>query len=321
MLKVGVPDTVDRALHRYLPEGIEIKVLSEEMAEPVEVDFWIVPCYLKPAEAMWKHLRGVRVAQSTLAGVDWLMKLAPREVTVCDARGAHDISTAEWVVTATLATMKYFPFYGEVQRAGEWNRRFEAGDYYRRMHGTDQEFYPPLLVEDLHGKRVLIVGYGSIGSKIERMMEPFGVEVARIARTAREGVATLSELPELLPKADVVVLIVPLTGETRGMIGEKELGLMKQGALLVNAARGPVVDAEALMAALKAGRIRAALDVTDPEPLPDGHPLWSAPNTLITPHVAGSSQNFMARVMQLAGEQIRRMQRGEPLANVVTGEY
>ena len=321
MLRVGVPDTIDRALHVSLPRDVEVEILSEAMSGPVEVDFWIVPPYPKPAEAMWPKLRGVRVAQSTLAGVDWLLRLVPREVTVCDARGVHDISTAEWVVAATLAMVKYFPFYGEVQRAGEWKRRFEASGLYNRIHGRAGDFYPPVMLEDLHGKRVLIVGYGSIGSMIERMMEPFGVTVDRIARTARESVKTLASLPELLPQADVVVLIVPLTGETRGMIGVEQLARMKQGALLVNAARGPVVDRDALLAALQAGRIRAALDVTDPEPLPDGHPLWSAPNTLITPHVAGSSPGFMPRAMELAGEQVRRMQRGEALQNVVTGEY
>jgi phosphoglycerate dehydrogenase-like enzyme len=156
---------------------------------------------------------------------------------------------------------------------------------------------------------------------VERMMQPFGVEVDRIARTARAGVETLDGLADLLPLADVVVLIVPLTEATRGLFGAEQIARMKQGALLVNAARGPVVDTVALLSALQSGRIRAALDVTDPEPLPDGHPLWSAPNTMITPHVAGSSPGFMPRAMQLAGEQIRRLQRGETLANVVTGEY
>ncbi|MGC8549574.1 MAG: 2-hydroxyacid dehydrogenase [Acidobacteriaceae bacterium] len=321
MLKVGVPDTIDRALQASLPKDVDVVVLAEEMPRPVEVDFWVVPPYQKAAEAMWRNLRGVRVAQSTLAGVDWLVRLVPGEVTVCDARGVHDISTAEWVVATTLAMVKYLPFYGGVQRAGEWKRRFEASGLYNRIHGAEREFYPPVMLEDLHGKRVLIVGYGSIGSMIERMMQPFGVSVDRIARTAREGVRTLAALPELLPLADVVVLIVPLTGETRGMMGAQELGLMKQGALLVNAARGPVVDTDALLAALHAGRIRAALDVTDPEPLPDGHALWSAPNALITPHVAGSSPGFMPRAMDLAGEQIRRMQRGEAPINIVTGEY
>jgi phosphoglycerate dehydrogenase-like enzyme len=131
----------------------------------------------------------------------------------------------------------------------------------------------------------------------------------------------VDKLPDLLPAADVVVLIVPFTSETTHMIGERELGLMKQGALLVNAARGPVVNTDALVAALQAGHIRAAVDVTDPEPLPDGHPLWSAPNLLITPHIASSTPRFMVRAMELAAAQIGRYLRGEPLENVVTGDY
>lgn len=321
MLKVGVPDAIDHALHVLLPGDIQIEILSEGMPGPVEVDFWIVPPYPKPAEAMWRNLRGVQVAQSTLAGVDWLLRLVPRQVTVCDGRGMHDISTAEWVVAATLAMMKYFPFYRDVQDSAQWKRRFEASGLYQKIHGTSREFYPPVMLEDLHGRRVLIVGYGSIGSMVERMMQPFAVQVDRIARTAREGVAPLKALPELLPEADIVVLLVPLTDETRGLIGAKQLASMKRGALLVNAARGPVVDTNALMESLHAGHIRAALDVTDPEPLPDGHPLWSTPNLVITPHVAGSGPHFMSRAMQLAGDQIRRMQRGEELINIVTGDY
>ncbi|HTV16249.1 MAG TPA: NAD(P)-dependent oxidoreductase, partial [Acidobacteriaceae bacterium] len=143
----------------------------------------------------------------------------------------------------------------------------------------------------------------------------------RVARSARPGVASIAQLRELLPQADAIVLVVPMTTETVGMIGAREIALMKQGALLVNVARGPVVDTKALLAALHNGRIRAAIDVTDPEPLPDGHPLWSAPNLLLTPHVAGSSPLFMARAMQLAAEQVGRYLRGEPLENVVDGEY
>jgi len=321
MLRVGVPEMIDRALHAHLPQDVHIEVLPAEIRQPVEVDFWIVPPYPKPAEAMWQQLRGVRVAQSVLAGVDWLLRLVPREVTVCDARGVHDISTAEWAVAATLASLKYFPLYGQVQRAAEWKRRGEATTHFARLHRDERSYYPPVMLEDLHGKRVLIVGYGSIGSRIEQLLQPFAVEVDRIARTARAGVASIGQLPALLPLADVIILIVPLTEETRGLIGAGQLAAMKQGALLVNAARGPVVDTDALIAALEAGHIRAAIDVTDPEPLPDGHPLWSAPNLIITPHVAGSSPQFMARAMQLAGQQIRRMQAGEPLENIVTGDY
>ena len=321
MLKVGVPQAIDPELHRFLPEGIALEIIPRQPERTYDVDFWIAPVYRSAAERSWPSLHGVRVVQSMLAGVDWLLKLLPRDVTLCDARGVHTISTAEWVLTAILASYKYLPLYEELQRAATWSRRKEAEEHFKTLHATQQCFYPPVLVEELHHKRVLIVGYGDIGKAIEARLQPFGVTVDRVARTARPGVAAIGELPYLLPAADIVVLVVPFTPETDGLIGERELALMKQGALLVNAARGPVVRTEPLLAALHSGRIRAALDVTDPEPLPDGHPLWSAPNLLLTPHVAGSTPQFMRRAMQLAGEQIARYLRGEPLRNVVTGDY
>jgi phosphoglycerate dehydrogenase-like enzyme len=321
MLKVGVSEAVDADLHRLLPQGIVLEVIPLEPSQPVDVDFWIVPPYAKHAAQAWPHLRGVRVAQSTLAGVDWLLKLLPRDVTVCDARGVHTIPTAEWVLSAILASLKYLPLYGDIQRAGIWKRRFEAQEIYSALHPEAGRLYPEMMVEELHGKRALIVGYGSIGAAIEARLAPFGVEIDRIARTARPGVAAISQLAEFLPSADIVILIVPMTSETTGMIGARELALMTPGTLLVNAARGPVVDAEALLAALHRGRLRAAIDVTDPEPLPQGHPLWSAPNLLITPHVAGATPMFMRRAMEFAAAQVGRSLRGEPLRNVVTGEY
>lgn len=321
MLIVGVPDAVDPDLHRLLPEGVAIEIIPRQPERAYDIDFWIAPPYRGAVERSWPWLRGVRVVQSVLAGVDWLLKFLPRDVILCDARGVHTASTSEWVLTAILASYKYLPLYGDIQRAAAWPRRKEAEEHYKTLHATQRRFYPPVLVEELHGQRVLIVGYGDIGKAIEARLQPFGVTVDRIARTAREGVAAIGELPSLLPSADIVVLVVPFTPETDGLIGECELSLMKQGALLVNAARGPVVRTEPLLAALRGGRIRAALDVTDPEPLPDGHPLWSAPNLLLTPHVAGSTPQFMVRAMQLAGQQIVRAMRGEPLQNVVKGDY
>jgi len=320
MLKVGVPEAFDPDLFRLLPGGIDLQVIPAHPDRTYEVEFWIAP-WGKHAGDMWPHLRGVRVVQATLAGVDALLKLLPQDVTLCDARGVHNISTSEWTVAAILASLKYFPFYGEVQREGIWSLRREAESRYLAMHPGAKHLYPAVLCEELHGKRVLIVGYGAIGSAIEDRLRPFGVAITRVARSARDGVFGVEELPELLPSADIVVLIVPFTSQTRGMMGAKELALLKPGALLVNAARGPVVDTDALLAALHAGRIRAAIDVTDPEPLPDGHPLWSAPNLLITPHVAGSTPMFMTRAMAFAATQVGRYLRGEPLENVVSGEY
>lgn len=320
MLKVGVPEAFDPDLHRLLPEGIDLRIIPAHPERTYDVEFWIAT-WGRQAEQVWPHLRGVRVVQATVAGVDALLKLVPRDITLCDARGVHNISTSEWAVAAILASLKYFPLYAEVQREGVWSRRREAENRYFALHPGARHPYPAILCEELHGKRVLIVGYGAIGSAIEDRLRAFGVEIVRVARTAREGVHSVQQLPELLPAADIVVLIVPFTSETRGMIGARELALLQPGALLVNAARGPIVDTDALLAALYAGRIRAAIDVTDPEPLPDGHPLWSAPNLLITPHVAGSTPRFMARAMAFAGEQVGRYQRGEPLQNIVTGEY
>jgi phosphoglycerate dehydrogenase-like enzyme len=321
MLKVGVPEAVDPELHRFLPSGIALELIPLRPTHSVEVEFWVVPPWTRQAEQVLPFLEGLRAAQATVAGVDGLLKLMPPGVVLCDARGVHNISTAEWTVAAILASLKYFSLFGNVQRAGIWSRRKEAEDYYYALHPPVKRPYPNILCEELHGQRVLIVGYGSIGRSIEERLQPFGVEFVRIARQARDGVYGTDSLTELLPKADIVVLIVPSTSETTGMIGARELTLMKHGALLVNAARGPVVDTTALLAALHEGRIRAAVDVTDPEPLPDGHPLWSAPNLLITPHVGGSTPMFMVRAMEFAGAQIGRYLRGEPLENVVSGEY
>jgi phosphoglycerate dehydrogenase-like enzyme len=168
---------------------------------------------------------------------------------------------------------------------------------------------------------VLIVGYGSIGSAVERRLAGFEVDVLRIARTPRPGVEPIEALPGLLPRADVVVLLVPFTPDTKGMADASFLAAMKDGALLVNAARGPVVDTDALVAELRHGRLRAALDVTAPEPLPADHPLWTAPGVLITPHVAASTPVSLQRAAELVRSQVIAFSRGEPLKNVIRETY
>src|SRR5271165_6406926 len=324
MVKVGVPAWAGDELLAKFPCEAEIVRIEAKPEGTIEVEFWVAPAYPKEAAQVAPHLSGVRVAQSLLAGVDWLQPLLSPQVTLCDAQGLHNIPTAEWAVAAILAALKYFPFYVDLQRAGDWRGRREADEQFRTMHHITQKFYPPVLQEELFGKRVMIVGYGAIGRSIEERLTPFGVEIVRVARQARAGaenVAGVDRLLDLLPGADVVVLIVPLTSETTGMIGERELARMKQGALLVNAARGPVVKSDALLAALEAGRIRAVVDVTDPEPLPEGHPMWKAPNLFITPHVAASSPMFLIRAMEFAAEQVARYVKREPLRNVVEGQY
>jgi phosphoglycerate dehydrogenase-like enzyme len=319
-LRVGYPDTMDPEFLHYFPAEVEMVCIPAEPVEPITIDFWIPPAF-GSASKVWPWLRGVRVAQSLMAGVDWLRAIVGPELLLCDAQGVHNIPTAEWAVTAILASYKYIPFYEQLRQTGDWRGRVQAYERYRSLSHDSRAYTPPVLVEELAGKRVLIVGYGAIGKAIEQRLLAFEVETIRIARTAREQVYSVSALDELLPQADVVVLILPLTAETSGLIGTEQIARMKQGALLVNAARGGVVKTDALVDALNAGRIRAAVDVTNPEPLPEDHPLWKCPNLLITPHVAGSSPSFGRRSAQLAADQVQRFAAGEPLINIVTGEY
>ena len=249
-----------------------------------------------PDNGFLESLTRLRLVQLLSAGAEKFLGRVPQGVVLCNARGAHTPSTAEWAVTATLAAQRGIPFFVREQDAGRWS--------FTTHHS-------------LVGARVLVVGAGDIGRAIGRMLAGFDVELTYVARTAREGVRTMGDLPELLPYADVVILIVPVTPETTGMVDAGFLAAMPDGALLVNAARGVIVDTDALLAELSRGRLRAALDVTDPEPLPPGHPLWSAPGLLLTPHVGGQVPQTRARATAALTGQISRILAGEELENVV----
>ncbi len=242
------------------------------------------------------RMRKLRVIQANSSGVEWLLPHASAGVIVCNARGTRDVAVAEWVVAAILAMTKDL---------AHWHRQQE------------ERAWTPGLLDELAGSRVLIVGYGSIGHAVEARLTPFDVSVDRIASRARDGVHGVDRLKERLPLADIVVSLLPSSPATDSLLDESMLGRMKAGALLVNAGRGAVVDTAALVAAVGEGRIRAALDVTDPEPLPEGHPLWHLPGVLLTPHLAGDSHESERRVYRLIGEQVRRYMSGEPLVNVV----
>ncbi len=231
-----------------------------------------------------------------------MLALVPQGVTLCDARGVHGGAVAEWVLAATLAAVRDLPRYVRAQQ-------------------TDHAWEHDGDTDELAGKRVLIVGAGDLGEQTARRLQGFDVEIVMAARSARDGVHSQDELPELLPHADIVVLLVPLTPETTGLVDSRFLARLPDGALVVNAARGPVVDTDALLAELSSGRLRAAFDVTDPEPLPADHPLWTAPNFLLTPHVAGNVRGFRRRAYTLVREQIERYVAGQELINVVTGNY
>lgn len=319
MVRVGVDENLSPELLSDFPPEAEIVRLPRTIPTAVEVDFWILPFYRKDAEVAFRQMRGVKVAQSLMAGVDWILPWLPSDVTLCDGRGIHDISASEWVLAAIMATMKRIPLYRDLQSKQQWKGFATVTDNFLSESGPARGQYT-ILAEDLSGKTVLIVGYGSIGEAIEARLTPFGVSILRVARSARQKppVSAISELHALLPQADIVVLIVPLTAETRGLIGANEIALMKRGSLLVNAARGPVVVTHAMVQALEENRIRAAVDVTDPEPLPPGHPLWTAPNCLITPHVGGSTPEFIHRAFRFGAQQVARFVAGKPLENVVT---
>ena len=252
-----------------------------------------------PDNGFLAGLPGLRLVQLQSAGAEAYIGRLPEGVVLCNARGAHTPATAEWVMAAVLAAQRGLPTFVREQDAGRWSTT---------VHRS------------LVGARVLVVGAGDIGAAIGRMMAGFDVRLSYVARTARDGVHGVDELPELLPHADVVVLVVPVTPQTTGLVDADFLAAMPDGALLVNAARGVVVDTDALLAELTAGRLRAALDVTDPEPLPAGHPLWSAPGLLLTPHVGGAVPQSGERAARAVTAQLARLLAGEPPADVV-GDY
>jgi len=183
--------------------------------------------------------------------------------------------------------------------------------------GTWERVWRPSLAD----RTVLLVGYGGVGKAIEDRLVPFETTVVRVARTKRHDdrgeIHAMDELHELLPVADVVVVGVPLNEETTHLIDDSFLERMQDGSLLVNIARGRVADTEAVLAHARSGRLRFALDVTDPEPLPDGHPLFALPNVLISPHVGGATSAAMPRLAKLLRRQMERMQGGEEPLNVV----
>ena len=285
--------------------GVAVEVVAPDgsalPASAAEVEFYVPP-FIPAPEALvaMASMPLLRVVQTLTAGFDRVRPYVPPGAVLCNARGAHDASTAEWVVGAAIAALRQFPYFATEQAAGRWSYRFT---------GT------------LAGTTVLIVGYGSIGQAVERRLAGFEVTVRRVARAARTGVSPVSDLPALLPDADVVIVLAPVTAETVGLVDAAFLARMKPGALLVNAARGALVVTDDLVAALKTGRIAAAMDVTDPEPLPPEHALWKLPNAFITPHVAASTPYSVQSANRLVRTQAERYIGGQPLLNVITGDY
>ncbi len=269
-----------------------------------EVELVVAP-YMHPAPAVMERvgeMASLRAVQLLSAGYDNFLPFLPEGVVLCNAAGVHDASTAELAISLALASNRHLDTYARNMPGGTWGNDFATS---------------------LADRRVLIVGYGRIGAAIEQRLTGFEVSsVTRVARRARTGdvpVHPISDLRSLLPDADVVFVITPLTPDTEHLVGAAELAALPDGALLVNVARGRVVDTDALLAATASGRIRAALDVTDPEPLPPDHPLWRTPGVFISPHVGGQSTAFYPRMQRLVREQLARFAAGESLANLVAG--
>jgi phosphoglycerate dehydrogenase-like enzyme len=289
----GVADEVARRL----PEATIARY--EDGGHDLErVDFYCMPYMGNGASvAMIAKMPRLRVLQSLSSGVDNILEFVPEQVTLCNGSGLHhEESTAELAVGLTLASLRQLPRFALDQTRRCWQH---------------------VRTDSLDGKQVLLVGYGGMGRAIEERLAPFGARISRCSRTAREGVAPLSELPRLAADADILVVCIALAPDTCGLIGEEVLGAMPDGALVVNVARGPIVDAVALVGQLTDGRLRAALDVTDIEPLPADRPEWALPNVLITPHIGGDTFAFARRAPGFVAEQAERHVTGQPLANIV----
>ncbi|SDX59041.1 Phosphoglycerate dehydrogenase [Amycolatopsis xylanica] len=260
----------------------------------------LIPGAHRATDELFDQLPNLRLIQLLSAGAEDWIGTVPDGVLLSTCRGAHGGSTAEWVIAALLSLYRELPLYTADQAVGRWQRRTS---------------------DTLQGKRILIVGAGDLGQQLRRRIEPFDTKVSMVGLSARDGVHAVSELRGLLGSHDVVVLMVPLTSRTRGMADAGFFAAMQDGAILVNAARGAVVNTDALVEELKLERIRAVLDVTDPEPLPEGHPLWTSPGAIVYPHIGGAVHGTRKRSYAVVAAEIARYAGGELPHNLVHGEY
>jgi phosphoglycerate dehydrogenase-like enzyme len=300
-LVITVPDSLIRTTLGEIPGNVEIVEWDLSGPMPVPRADMVIPPYLKSLEGL-KHLEGhdVVLVQSLSLGYDGVAAFLPKHMTFANAASVHETSTAELTLALILASQRAIPDFVRASQAGHWS---------------------PAWHQSLADRTVLLVGYGGVGRAIEARLLPFETNVVRLAHHERSdergAVYGRDSLDDLLPRADIVVIAVPLDDQTRQLVNADFLALMPENALLVNVARGAVADTAALLAEAQSGRLRFALDVTDPEPLPDAHPLFALENVLISPHVGGMSSAAIPRIGRLIGRQIERMQRGEEPLNVV----
>ncbi|MCV7010791.1 phosphoglycerate dehydrogenase [Mycolicibacterium madagascariense] len=256
---------------------------------------WEHPEVIGPRLAQLPELR---LVQTLNAGYEQWLPHLPDGVMLSNGRGAHGGSSAEWVMAALLSIYRDLATFRRYQEQGTWQ---------------------PRDTETMIGKRIVVLGAGDLAQNLAARLAPFETEVTLVGTHAREGVRAMSDLDDLLPDADAVVAMLPETEATHHVVDAAFLSRLRDGAVVVNVGRGGAVDTDALLAELNSGRLRAALDVTDPEPLPDGHPLWSAPNLLLTPHVAGSTEGAWDRAWRIALEQIAVFADGGRPPNLVAG--
>ena len=300
-LLVSLPDSRLREAVGELPRGVEIVEWALDGPAPRPHFDMVVTPYMGATERL-AHLAGVDVGlvQSQSIGFDGVDRILPAGHVFANAASVHETSTAELTLALILASQRGIPDFVRAASEGVWAPAHHAS---------------------LADRTVLLLGYGGVGQAIERRLLAFETTIIRVARTARSDergmIYGFESLPNLLPKADIVVVGVPLTSATTHLVDDAFLTQMQDKSLLVNIARGPVADTEALLAHATSGRIRLALDVTEPEPLPTGHPLFALPNVLISPHVGGASTAMLPRMARLVREQIERMLQGETPLNIV----
>ena len=304
MTVVCVPDDNAIDLLGEVPEGVRVLAWNGEPDKPEGLEhtrFW-VPQVEDASDLQRKFaaMPQLEVMQLLSAGVEDVIGSIPDGVTLCDARGVHGPAVAELVLTLILASQRRLPHYVTAQRVGRWD---------------------PVQGDDLRDKKVVVIGAGDLGEQTARRLRSFDAVPVMVAHSARDGVHATDELPGLLPDADIVVLTLPLTSGTAGLVDARFLARMPDDALLINVARGKIVDTDALLAEVSSGRLRAGLDVVEPEPLPEDHPLWRLPNVILTPHAAGYIKQSGPRAFQLVNDQLRRYVDGEELINVVDGDY
>lgn len=302
-LTVTVPTEQLAADLQPLPDGVEVVVWALDRPAPFAKIDIVVPPYMSMGRVL-PMLAGVEVGfvQGQSIGYEGVAGLLPAGVPFANASSVHETSTAELALALILASQRRIPAFVRAQDEGRWAQQF---------------------ADSLADRRVLLLGYGGVGKAIGARLAPFEVEITAVASHARDEdgmpVHGVDELPALLGAAEILVVSLPGGDATRHIIDDAALSALPDGALVVNVGRGPLIDTEALVEHVGRGRIRAALDVTDPEPLPAGHPLWSLPGVLIAPHVGGASSAMRPRIARLIRQQIDRALAGEPPLNVVVG--